>query len=271
MRDFGEEWEKFNFLDKDELARLRNQFRKYLIPLPQELLSNRNLVAADFGAGTGRWSYFIREYCKQLYVLEPSEKAFYVSQKRFNQQPRIILLNESIEQNSILDNSLDLAMSLGVLHHIPDTQSAITALCKKIKSGGYFLGYLYYALENKPFYYRFIWRISDFGRKNVSRFPRKIKFALADLMALVVYFPLARLSNLLSRIGISAEGIPLHHYSNLSFQVMRNDALDRFGTSLEKRFSQDNIREMLRHSGFDVSTLVFSNEEPFWTFSVKKA
>ncbi len=52
--------------------------------------------------------------------------------------------------------------------------------------------------------------------------------------------------------------------------MLENDALDRFGTRLEKRFNKEEIVEMLSCAGFDLSTLKFSNTEPFWTFSVRK-
>ena len=52
--------------------------------------------------------------------------------------------------------------------------------------------------------------------------------------------------------------------------MLQNDALDRFGTRLEQRFSKKDIAEMLKAAEFDISTLKFSEVEPFWTFSVKK-
>ena len=52
--------------------------------------------------------------------------------------------------------------------------------------------------------------------------------------------------------------------------MLANDALDRFGTSLEQRFSQAEIRQMLGAADFDLSTLKFSDAEPFWTFAVQK-
>jgi hypothetical protein len=56
----------------------------------------------------------------------------------------------------------------------------------------------------------------------------------------------------------------------MPFVMLQNDALDRFGTRLEQRFSKKEISEMLDSAGFDLSTLKFSGVEPFWTFSVKK-
>ncbi len=52
--------------------------------------------------------------------------------------------------------------------------------------------------------------------------------------------------------------------------MLANDALDRFGTRLEQRFNKEEIAEMLSRAGFDLSTLKFSEVEPFWTFSVSK-
>jgi hypothetical protein len=50
---------------------------------------------------------------------------------------------------------------------------------------------------------------------------------------------------------------------------MRTDALDRFGTRLEQRFTQDEISQMLTKAGFE--KIQFSTREPFWTvLSYKK-
>ena len=43
---------------------------------------------------------------------------------------------------------------------------------------------------------------------------------------------------------------------------MRTDALDRFGTRLEKRFTQKQIREMITGAGLE--NIVFSKSEPYW-------
>ena len=87
-------------------------------------------------------------------------------------------------------------------------------------------------------------------------------------MAALVYWPLARCSRLLSRLRVSVAQIPLSQYSDKSFYVMRNDALDRLGAPLERRFTKGQITDMLLEAGFDISTLIFSDGEPFWCFSV---
>ena len=271
IRDFGDEWERFNFLDEKKLQSLKEQFDRYMAPLPEDLRKREDLIIADFGAGTGRWSYFLKNFASEIYVIEPAEKAFKVLTSRFRGDSKVILLNESVELNRIPEKSLDLAVSLGVLHHIVDTQGVIQKVAEKIKPGGTFLGYLYYALENKPLMYRALWRLSDSIRKVISRLPKKFKLVLADIIALTIYLPLATISRILEKFRISVDSVPLHHYKDLSFHVMRNDALDRFGTTLEQRFTQTEIVQMLTSAGFTQKSIRFSSEEPFWTFSANKS
>jgi len=271
VSDFGDEWERFNFLDENKLQSLKKQFDRYMAPLPEELRKREDLIIADFGAGTGRWSYFLKDFAAKIYVVEPAEKAFRVLTSRFRDDSKVVLIHKSVESNKISEKSLDLAVSLGVLHHIADTQGAIQKVAEKIKPGGTFLGYLYYALENKPFLYRALWRLSDSIRKVISRLPKKFKLALADFIALTIYLPLATISRILEKFGISVDSVPLHHYKDFSFHVMRNDALDRFGTTLEQRFTQVEIVQMLISAGFTQESIRFSSGEPFWTFSANKS
>jgi len=268
IKDFGDEWERFHFSDSRQLDLLRSQFQKYIAPLPIDLLTTGAKVIADFGAGTGRWSYFLKDYASKLFVLEPSLKAFKVAKDKLSGFSQVTLLNQSVESNEINDSTLDLAVCLGVLHHIQDTGQAIKDIATKIKPGGLFLCYLYYALDNKPLAYRLLWKLSDFLRRSISIMPKIVKVFLADLIAIFIYFPLARTSLLLKKLGISTNNFPLHHYENLSFYVMRNDALDRFGTTLEQRFTQSQIIEMLSDAGF--TSYKFSEQEPFWTFTATK-
>ena len=41
----------------------------------------------------------------------------------------------TLEDSPVADNSLDFAYCLGVLHYVPDPQSALTAIARKLKPG----------------------------------------------------------------------------------------------------------------------------------------
>ncbi len=267
---FGHEWAAFDYAETETAEALDAQFAAYCEPLNLGEFDPATSVAGDFGAGSGRWSSRLAPFFSLVYALEPSDGASEVLKKKFKNDPKIVVLQETVGVNSIPVASLDLAMSLGVLHHIPDTALAIKDVSRSIKPGGVFLCYLYYSLENKPTYYRLIFKGVNIVRRVISASPQKIRRLSATVIAAVVYWPLARLSKVLNKLGRNTSNLPLHHYADMPFVMLANDALDRFGTSLEQRFSRAEITEMLRTADFDLSTLKFSEIEPFWTFAVNK-
>ena len=267
---FGGEWKVFNYLDAGQLEELRQQFSAYVRVLPEEVKGRTDMFVGDFGAGSGRWAHFFLDFAKELWLVEPGIESFALLQERFAKSEKVHILNQSVSENSVPAESLDLAVSLGVLHHIPDTARGVQDIYRKMKPGGYFLCYLYYALEDKPSYYRMIWRVSNRLRFVISKLPYIPRRLVCELIALLVYFPFARMSKVLKKVGVNPHNVPLHHYQDMTYYVMRNDAFDRFGTSLEQRFTKAQITEMVRGAGFDLSTLQFSDVEPYWTFSVQK-
>ena len=270
INSFGHEWAAFDYSEAQTNEALDAQFLAYCEPIDLSQFNPETSLAADFGAGSGRWTSRLLPYFSQVYALEPSDGANKVLTKKFLNESRVKILQETVGMNSIPSNSLDLAMSLGVLHHIPDTGLAIKDVASKIKSGGVFLCYLYYKLDNKPIFYRGLFWFSNSIRWVISRLPYVMRRMIARIIATAVYLPLARTSKLLAKKRLNVSNIPLHHYADMPFVMLQNDALDRFGTRLEQRFSKKEITEMLGNAGFDLSTLKFSDIEPFWTFSVKK-
>ena len=270
INSFGHEWAAFDYSEGESDEALDKQFLAYLTPIDLHQFNEESAVAADFGAGSGRWTSRLLPFFSLIYALEPSNGANQVLRKKFKNETRVSILQETVGLNSIPSESLDLAMSLGVLHHIPDTALAITEIATKIKSGGVFLCYLYYKLENKPLYYRGLFLTANLLRWVISRLPYALRRLIAQMIAGTIYLPLARISKILGNRGKDVSNFPLHHYANMPYMMLQNDALDRFGTRLEQRFSKKEIIEMLRKAGYDLTTLRFSDSEPFWTFSVKK-
>ena len=139
--------------------------------------------------------------------------------------------------------------------------AGIRACVAKLKPGAPFLVYLYYAFDNRPAWFRGLWKVSDVGRSVVSRLPHSLRYAVSQGIAGAVYYPLACSAALLERAGLGVERFPLSAYRHRSFYVMRTDALDRFGTRLEQRFTRDQIRSMMTDAGLEN---IRFGDTPYW-------
>jgi SAM-dependent methyltransferase len=157
---------------------------------------------------------------------------------------------------------MDFGYSLGVLHHVPDTAGGIASCVRKLKPGAPFLLYLYYAFDNRPGWYRSVWQASDLVRQVVSRSPHWLRYLISQAIAAGVYSPLAGAAKLVEIAGHDPSRIPLAWYRNRSFYTMRTDALDRFGTQLEQRFTRAQIQDMMERAGLEHIT--FSDSVPYW-------
>jgi hypothetical protein len=219
----------------------------------------------------GNRAEFVLSNFKKIHLVEPSQGAFEVLTRKFKSKSNVSLENSTISESAIPANSLDFAMSLGVLHHISNTDQALKDINSKLNIRGLFLGYLYYKIENKPFLYRIIFSVANYFRKKISNLTFKRKKRISHLIAIFIYQPFARLSKVLNILKINTSNIPLHQYADLNLYMMKNDALDRFGTKLEKRFNQEEITKLLSDAGFDSNSIIFSASEPFWTFVAKKS
>jgi SAM-dependent methyltransferase len=197
-----------------------------------------------------------------LHCIDASEGALRVASTNLVDNGNCRFHLATLDKMPFPDDAMDFGYSLGVLHHIPDTLGALRDCVRKLKVGAPFLLYLYYAFDNRPPWFRMIWRVSDAVRRLVSRAPFRIKSLFCDICALTVYWPLARTARLAVALGVRTDNFPLSAYKNQSVYVMRTDALDRLGTRLEKRFTRDEVRRMMTDAG--LSAIEFHEGMPHW-------
>lgn len=260
VTSFGHQWSRFDqapLSDEEQQARFDEYFRIF----PWESLPG-DAIGADIGCGSGRWAKFVAKRVGELHCVDASEDALQVARRNLHACSNIAFHRASVGELSIEPGSLDFAYSLGVLHHVPDTAGAVESVARTLKRGAPLLLYLYYAFDNRPLWYRWIWKATDVLRRLVTRMPPRVKFLVCDAIALCVYWPLARTARLLSAAGASVSLVPLSVYRDRSFYSMRTDARDRFGTPLEKRFRADAIRSMMVDAGLE--DIRFSETTPYW-------
>lgn len=257
---FGDEWSRFDQSEVPEAETLQ-RFEEYFAIFPWHELPAA-AVGLDLGCGSGRWARLVAPRVGRLLCFDASQAAVDVAKRMLAGLENVEVAVAAVDELPIPDASTDFAYSLGVLHHIPDTAAALRACVRKLRPGAPFLVYLYYRFDNRPAWYRRLWQLSEVIRYSVSRSPKPIRYGVSQFFAVTVYWPLSRLARLAERIGMHAESFPLAYYRNRSFYMLRTDALDRFGTRLEQRFTRTEIEAMMRDAG--LVDVVFSPHAPFW-------
>lgn len=260
VEGFGEEWSRFDQTGMSEIE-LREQFERYFAVFPWEILPE-NATGFDLGCGSGRWARLAAERVGKLFCVDASDAALNVARRNLAHLTNVRFAHASVGELPFAADSMDFAYSLGVLHHIPDTARGIKSCVDKIKPGAPFLVYLYYAFDNRPAWFRAVWKISDVFRRAICALPFGLKKITTDLIAIFVYFPLGRIAGLLEKANFNVDSFPLSVYRVHSFYTMRTDALDRFGTRLEQRFTRAQIAEMMSAAGLE--NIKFSDNFPYW-------
>lgn len=257
---FGEEWTKFASFSRAEIAQIGSEY----FDLINDKMLNRKCYVLDVGCGTGRWTSYVCQKAGFVEAIEPSA-AVYSAARLLANEPNVRITQATASYIPFADNSFDFVFSLGVLHHIPDTQTALADCVRKLKPGGWFLVYLYYDFENRGLAFRSLFKLSNGLRRIVSQLPRPIKHAICDMLAVLIYLPFVALATIIKRVFPKRQWyqkVPLSWYVGKTWRVIRNDALDRFGTALEQRFSREQIANMMQNAG--LVHIQFSPNAPFW-------
>ena len=257
---FGDEWTRFDqaeLPDADRDAIAADYFRIFpWTALPADA------VGFDLGCGSGRWAAVVAPRVGTLHCIDASPEALAVARRNLAGRENVRFHVASVDAMPLSEGTCDFGYSLGVLHHVPDTRAGILAAVRTLKPGAPLLLYLYYAFDNRPWWFRRVWQASEGARFVVSRLPHGLRYAVSQLLAGVVYWPLARFARGVEALGVDVGHFPLSAYRQRSFYVMRTDALDRFGTRLEQRFSRTQIAAMMRDAG--LRDIAFSDSTPYW-------
>ena len=262
IKSFSKEWLKFQHFSSHDIESIGDE---YFDIIDKELLTDA--IVLDIGCGSGRWSKYLSDRVKFIEAVDPSESVF-VASDMLAQTNNVRITKASIGNLPFNEESFDLVISLGVLHHIPDTEKALIKCVDLCKSGGTCLLYIYYNFDNRPKFFKIIFYLIDLFRKLICNLPVRIKIFFCDVIAYLVYWPISRLSRILMGNLKIFSHFPLSYYHDKSMYILRNDALDRFGTSLEQRFSKERINQMMMNAG--LKNIIFSEKAPYWHASGTK-
>jgi SAM-dependent methyltransferase len=251
---FGAQWQEFSEVTLEH----RREFEQYFDLIELDALSE--VVVADLGCGSGRYAACVAPHAGAVVLADFSE-AIFVARENLRDVDHAVFIMADLLDLPFGDDAFDFAYSLGVLHHLP--VPALEALKQMRRFSPRLLVYLYYSLDNRPAYFRAVLGIADgLRRRLVAMRSVRGQRAAIWLITVLVYWPLSRLGSVLRPLGLDKR-IPLaEFYQGKPIRRLRQDAHDRFLTSIEQRVSRTEIMGLA-----DAHWRVTVSERlPYWHF-----
>jgi SAM-dependent methyltransferase len=248
---FGYEWEHFGELREE----WQKNFRDYLQPHDPAALRGQLLL--DVGTGSGRHSRQAHEAGAAVVAVDVGRS---IDTARRNLPPDVLTVQADAERLPFRPGTFDVVMSIGVLHHLPDTERAFRRLVPLAREGGIVHVYLYWVPPRRG--HQRALRVVDLARRVTTRLPHRVLHPLcypiaAGLFAsCVIPYRVARRRPRLARL---AAAFPLKAYADYPFAVCVNDQFDRFSAPVERRFTKDEVRRLFVSAGLEDVTVLPNN------------
>jgi SAM-dependent methyltransferase len=87
--------------------------------LPRVHMALPAAAIVELGSGFGRWSFYLRQHCDQLHLVDPDPQCMDACRERFGADPKISYdLNQNDSLATIPDRSIDFIFSFDSLVHV---------------------------------------------------------------------------------------------------------------------------------------------------------
>lgn len=125
------EWDN-NPMHWERSAAIAEEIKK-LIPLSKEM------SALEYGAGTGITSFLLKDYLKEITLMDNSAEMIRVINEKIitTKANNLKALNFNLEDEEYTERKFDLIFTQMVLHHVNDTEKIIGVFHQLLKKGSY--------------------------------------------------------------------------------------------------------------------------------------
>lgn len=238
IADFGEQWTAYR--DNPGFYGSMGLLADLLGPL-MSLDEIRGRTVADIGSGTGRIVNMLLDAgAARVVAIEPSDAFGVLQENTAARADRVVYLN--LRGDALpADLELDVVVSMGVLHHIPDPGPVVEAAYRALKPGGRIVAWLYGREGNEAYL-----RIAEPLRAITRRLPHPLLGALSSLLnlALDAYIFLCRFLPL-----------PMRSYmrnvlARFPRSVRRLTIYDQLNPAYARYYSRPEAEALLARAGF---------------------
>ena len=242
---FGYEWSHFAAL-RPEWER---NFLDYMSPRGPKDFAGK--LVLDAGCGTGRHAYHAARFGARVLAVDLGP-AIEVAHRNTAAFADVLAVQADLGDLPVPSGTFDLAYSLGVLHHLPDPEKALRELVRAVRPGGEVTIYVYWRRRGRIG--RALLGVVTAARRVTTRLPHRLLHVCAYPIAVGSYalFVLpARALALVPGLRAWARSLPLAGYMQYPLMVLVNDQFDRFSAPIERRYSQEEVRNWLTREGLE--------------------
>jgi SAM-dependent methyltransferase/uncharacterized protein YbaR (Trm112 family) len=242
---FGFEWSRFPEMH----AEWETNFRDYMAPHTPESFRGKRVL--DAGCGSGRHAYYSASNGAEVWAVDLGS-AVEVARANNRSLDNVRVAQADIHHLPFEPESFDLVYSIGVLHHLPDPESAFRNLLRYVKPGGWIQIYLYWRPENQPVK-RALLALVTATRRITTRIPHGVLYRLSFPAAAIAFAGFVWPYQLLLAAGLTgiAERLPMKQYAKYPFRVCVNDQFDRLSAPIEFRYTRDEVEAWMRRAGLE--------------------
>ncbi len=213
----------------------KNNFYHFLSPFIKQN-DFKGKVTLDIGCGSGRFTKWAALGGAKVAFgvdLGDSVEVAYEMTKSY--------VNVAIVQADIyalpLKDEIDIAYSIGVLHHIPEPKEGFKKLIKVLKKNGKMLIWVYSRRNNNRAIYLYE------PLRVISRLiPKPILYKLCYIPATIVH-----LWNIFCK-SLKLKKMPFFYYENFSFNMKLNDAFDVLATPKSNYYYSEEIEKWFKEA-----------------------
>lgn len=132
--NFGDQWQTYQTvqLDTENDDTLSKDRLLLSLGLTEEELKGKLVLEA--GSGAGRFTAILLELGARVVTFDASDAVF--ANAKNNQNPNLVILQNSIYDIPLGEQQFDIVVCLGVLQHTPNREKTINELSKHVKPGG---------------------------------------------------------------------------------------------------------------------------------------
>lgn len=176
---FGFEWTRFGQVQLDAVtgqSESERGFRAKTGFTPDDL---EGRVILDAGVGAGRYADVVSRWGGEVIGVDSTE-AVDAAFANIGMRPGVHLVQADIFALPLRAETVDVAYSIGVLHHTPAPAQAFRCVSRVVRKGGMLAVYLYPALGLARHF-------SDALRVVTTRLPRRLMFGLSAIAVPLYY------------------------------------------------------------------------------------